>query len=207
MKPSLRPDDEDKPFIARWNTLARILLLETSVKMVMRSAMDYADFEDGSSCHPSNERIARETGYSERTIRFAWSVMRGLGLAERVSRGVSYMRLADEYTLTIPDHWESLPVLGPHGRKFTCLACRKLFNPVGNCTVNEVKTDKPGDDNVRFDLIKLCFCPAPRKTKGRDDEACVAAWNNQQKQNGSPVWNQLGQERWKLFREARADDW
>lgn len=203
----IRPDDEDKPFIARWNTLARILLIESSVKHIARAAMDYADFADGTSCRPSNERLGRETGYNERTVRTAWAVMRGMGLAIRVAHGTSYLRQADEYELQIPEHWDSLPVLGPHGRKFTCLGCGKLFNPQGNCSVNEHKDDKPGDDNVRFDLGKLCFCPAPRKSKGRDDDACIAVWNQRQTRAGSQPWNKLGQERWKNFREARGDDW
>ncbi|GIM88769.1 hypothetical protein [Paractinoplanes toevensis] len=203
----IRPDDEEKPFIARWNMLARILLVESSVKHIARAAMDYADFDDGSNCRPSNERLARETGYNERTVRFAWSALRGLGMAERVSRGTSYLRQADEYWLQIPEHWANFPILGPHGRKFTCLGCGKLFNPVGNCSVNELPTDAPGADMVRYDIAKMCFCPAPRKTKGRDDASCLAGWNQAQRKAGSPLWNQLGLERWKLFRQARADDW
>lgn len=207
MKKMFRPDDEDKPFIARWNMLARILLVETSVKLVARAAMDYADFGDGASCHPSNERLGRETGYSERTVRFAWSALRGMGMAERVGQAVSYKRIADEYVLQIPGHWESLPILGPHARKFTCLHCGKLFNPVGNCSVNELKTDSAGADAVRYDLGKMAFCPAPRRTKGREDAACLTSWNQAQKKAGSPMWNTLGQERWKGFRQARGDDW
>lgn len=201
------PDDEDKPFIARWNMLARILLVESSVKHVMRAAMDYANFDDGASCHPSNERLARETGYSEKTVRFAWSVMRGLGMAERVAHGVAHRRLADEYQLTIPDSWKGLPVLGPHGRKFTCLDCRKLFIPRGNCSVNEQPGDKPGDDNVRFDLGEMSFCPPPRKTRGREGTSCQAAWSERQVAAHSPPWLALGQERWRYFRQARGDDW
>jgi hypothetical protein len=202
-----RPDEEDKPFIARWNMLARILLVETSVKMVARAAMDYADFDDGSSCRPSAERLARETGYHEKTVRFAWSAMRGMGMAIRVAHGTSYRRQADEYELRIPDHWYGLPVLGPNGRKFTCLGCGKLFNPVGNCSVNELPTDKPGDDVVRFDLVKLVFCPAPRKVKGRAEDSCVMLWNKRRTAAGKPLWNKMGQERWELFRGARGDDW
>lgn len=207
MKRMFAPDDEDKPFIARWNMLIRILLVESSVKHIARAAMDYADFSDGSSCHPSNERLARESGYNERTVRFAWSVMRGLGMADRVSHGVAHRRLADEYELQIPEHWQSLPILGPHGRKFTCPGCDKLFNPNGNCSVNDEKADPRGGDAIRFDLTKLTFCPAPRKTEGRDGPACVELWNRKRKASSVKLWGQLGNDRWEVFRGARGDNW
>ncbi|WP_433732015.1 helix-turn-helix domain-containing protein [Actinoplanes sp. CA-051413] len=181
-----RPDDEDKPFIARWNMLARIILVETSVKMVARAAMDYADFEDGSSCYPSNERIARETGYNERTVRTAWAAMRGMGMAVRVSHGSAYARMADEYQLQIPNHWESLPVLGPHGRKFTCIGCGKVFNPKGNCAVLK------GDD-IRYNVAELSFCAPPRAKKGRDEANCLTEWNIREVKKGEKRFHDRGQ--------------
>lgn len=202
-----RPDDEDKPFIARWNMLTRILLVESSVKLVARAAMDFADFDDGSSCFPSNDRIARETGFSDKTVRTAWAALRGMGMAYRAGRAVSYRRLADEYQLQIPEHWEGLPVLGPHIRAFTCLGCGKAFNPQGNCTVNSQPGDQPGADAVRFDLGRMVFCPAPRKTAGRSVDACKTVWSKERIDAGEQPWNQLGQERWELFRQARGDDW
>lgn len=201
MKRMFAPDDEGKPFIARWNMLARILLIESSIKHVMRAAMDYADFDDGSNCHPSNERLARETGYNERTVRLAWAVMRGLKMAERVSRGVPHRGLADDYVLQIPHDWQALPILGPYGRKFTCLFCGKLFIPQGNCKV------KPKTDDVTFILGRMCFCPAPRANKGREDVSCETLWSKRSKKAGAKEWNALGQERWKHFRVARGDDW
>ncbi|MFE3452355.1 helix-turn-helix domain-containing protein [Nonomuraea sp. NPDC059194] len=171
------------------------------MKLVARSAMDYADFYDGTSCHPSNERLARETGYSERTIRTAWGVMRGLGLAERVSNAVAHARVADEYELAIPDNWANLPILGPRARKFTCLGCSKLFNPQGNCTLGT-------GDKVTFNVVAYCFCPAPRKTKGRDEAWCFDLWNTQETEMGRLAWQKRGREDiWKLFRLARGDDW
>jgi hypothetical protein len=200
VKRMFAPDDEDKPFIARWNRLVRILLVESSVKHVARSAMDYADFDDGSSCHPSNERIERETGYGDKTVRLAWSAMRGMKMAVRVGRGVSYMRLADEYQLEIPNDWNTLPILGPHGRKFNCLHCGKVFNPKGNCTVYK-------NDEVRYNVGELVFCAPPRKRKGRDEPDCQTEWNRAQKAIGAKPFHQLGSDVWKRFREARGDDW
>ncbi|MEV2239586.1 helix-turn-helix domain-containing protein [Micromonospora sp. NPDC049891] len=197
------PDDEDKPFIARWNVLVRILLVESSVKAVARSAMDFADFDDGSSCHPSNERIERETGLSERTVRTAWQVLRGLGMAERVGYGSPHRKLADEYQLVIPEWWQSLPIYGPHVRKFTCLYCQKLITPQGNCAV-KVDGDK---EKIAFQLRRMVFCPAPRATKGRDALDCLTEWNESQRHDGERTWNQLGDDTWKLFRQARADEW
>ncbi|GGM27779.1 hypothetical protein GCM10011608_10730 [Micromonospora sonchi] len=197
------PDDEDKPFIARWNVLVRILLVESSVKAVARSAMDFADFDDGSSCHPSNERIERETGLSERTVRTAWQVLRGLGMAERVGFGSPHRKLADEYQLVIPPWWQNLPIYGPHVRKFTCLYCQKLITPQGNCTV-KVDGDR---QKVSFEVHRMAFCPTPRATKGRVALDCLTEWNESQRQRGDPVWHEFGDDRWKLFRQARADEW
>lgn len=195
-----RPDDESKPFIARWNMLARILLVETSVKMVARSAMDYADFEDGSSCYPSNERIARETGYNERTVRTAWAALRALRMAVRVSHGSAYARMADEYQLQIPDDWASFPILGPHGRKFTCVGCGKVFNPKSNCSVYK-------DDVIKYNVAELTFCAPPRSKKGRDAPDCLTEWNLRQVKSGEKRFHDRGSDVWKLFQQARSDDW
>ncbi|GAA4928620.1 hypothetical protein GCM10023224_04840 [Streptomonospora halophila] len=196
----IRPDDETKPFVGRWNSLIRILLVESSVKHVARAAMDYANLYDGTSCHPSNERLARETGYNERTVRKAWAAMRGMGLAERVSHGVAHRRLSDEYQLVIPESWQSLPVLGPSGAKFTCVHCEKAFNPTGNCKVHP-------DGRVTFDLIPMVFCPEPRQRKGREEPWCATEWDGQRRASGETPWSQLGQERWKVFHLARGEEW
>lgn len=201
------PDAEDKPFIARWNMLTRIVLVESSIKHIARSAMDFADFDDGSSCFPSNDRIALETGYSEKTVRTAWSVMRGLDMAVRVATAVSYKGLADEYRLQIPEHWRALPILGPHARGFTCLAFGRSFTPQGNCTVNSEPDDPPGVDSVRFDLGRMTFCPPPRKTKGRAADPCQLVWSKREIDAGRQPWVALNNERWELFRKARDDDW
>ncbi|MFG1755909.1 helix-turn-helix domain-containing protein [Streptosporangium sandarakinum] len=196
----IRPDDEEKPFVGRWNSLIRILLVESSVKLVARAAMDYADLYDGTSCHPSNERLARETGYSERTVRTAWAVLRGMGLAVRVSNAVAHQRTADEYELVIPDNWKSLPILGPRGRKFTCLFCERLINPEGH---NVLRTN----GTVGFHVQSFVFCSPPRKTKGRLDAACFEAWNARRERAGEPLWDELGGDVWKMFRLSRGDDW
>lgn len=203
----LPPDDDTQPFITRWNTLVRILLVESSVKHIARAAMDFANLDDGASCFPSNERIARETGYSEKTVRFAWSVMRGLGMAERVAGAVPWRGLPDEYRLTIPANWRALPVLGPRASKFACLACGKPFNPQGNCTVNGDPCDEAGSDMVRFDLGRMVFCPAPRESKGRIGVDCRAAWSRWRVNAGGKAWDALREDQWKLLRESRNDDW
>jgi hypothetical protein len=202
----LSPDDYDKPFIARWNVLSRILIVDPSVKLVMRAAMDYADFQEGTNCHPSNERIARENGLGEKTVRNAWAIMRGTGMAHRVGDAVAHRRLADEYTLQIPPNWQGLPVLGPHAGKFTCPHCRKLFNPNGSWTINGPKDgDKP--DTIRFKLREMSFCPKPREREGHRRPSCFAQWDASQVKAGRPQWHQLGQDAWKVFNEARGDEW
>lgn len=206
MKRLFRLDDEDIPFIRRWNALARVLLVESSVKLVARLAMDYADFEDGTSCHPSIDRMARETGMSDRTVRNAWAVMRGTGLAERVSRGGSYHGMADEYHLQIPPHWQSLPILGPHMRKFTCPGCGKVFNPAGHSNLSK-RADERGKDVVRFVVGKLTFCSWPNETGNKGSSACRQQWDAKQRKAGKKVWADLGDDVWKVFHEARADPW
>ncbi len=197
------PDDDGKPFIARWNVLTRILLVEPSVKAVARSAMDFGDFDDGSSCHPSNERMERESGLSERTIRSGWQVLRGLGMAERVGYGSPHRRLADEYQLHIPTHWRSLPTYGPHVRKFHCLYCQKLITPQGNSTFRV----EGGQEMVSFHVQRMVFCPTPRAKRGRDAVDCLTEWNASQRACGEPTFGKLGDDVWKLFRQSRADEW
>ena len=198
----IRPDDDDSPFVARWNSLVRVLLVESSVKLVARTAGDYANFVDGSSCFPSNERLARDTGYSKRTVVTAWGTLRGLKMAQRVGRGVPHERIADEYELVIPDAWTALPILGPSGRPFTCLYCGKKFNPAGNSTLN-------AHDRVTFDVIAFCFCPKPRGKSGRDEEWCFPLWDAEQKRAGEPDWRQMQTQgaTWNLFRTARGEAW
>ncbi len=205
----IRPDDEDKPFTGRWNTLVRVLLVDSSIKHIARSAMDFADFDDGTRCFPSLERVGRETGYNEKTVRQAWAAMRAIGLAIRVGHGVAHQRRADEYELQIPDAWQYLPILGPSGRKFTCLNCRKLFNPLGNCTV----TTKAGEDEITYRLGFMAFCPTPKfEIRPRNGQPykvpeCQRQWDVAEADAGRKPWGQLGADRWELFRKARNDDW
>lgn len=206
MKRLFRPDDESKPFIARWNMLARILIVESWVKLVMRAAMDYADFDDGARCFPSNERLARETGLSERTVRYAWAMMRGTGMAERVGNAVAHRGIADEYWLQIPPNWAGMPILGPHGRKFTCPQCGKLFNPQGDWLLTGPKQgDKP--DTVRYDIGPATFCPAPQRGAARGMTSCLDQWSAARKRSRQTPWGQLGNDAWKVFGQARGDDW
>lgn len=198
----IRPDDEDLPFVARWNALIRSLLIEPSVKLVARTAADYADFTDGSSCHPGNARLMRDTGYSDKTIRTAWATLRGMGLAVRVAVGNPAEGEADEYVLQIPDDWKRKPLLGPRGKAFRCLYCHKRFNPQPNSRVNEFKTDRSGDDAVRFKVFEFTFCPTPRKSAG-----CYELWTKARAEAGETPWPELGQKVWELFRESRGDDW
>lgn len=205
----LRPDDEDKPFIRRWNLLARILLLDTSVKLVMRTAMDYADFGDGSSCRPSNDRICRETGYGDKAVRMAWSVMRGLGLAVRVREGVSYKGIADEYELQIPADWAGIPALGPSRQRFTCVGCTAEFNPSGNSLLG-------ANDSVTFDLRPMSFCSAPPLVRPGAKRTfppkprkptCFDKWDHARHLAGEKRWVEAKEERWGWFHQARGEMW
>jgi hypothetical protein len=100
-----------------------------------------------------------------------------------------------------PDDWENLPVLGPSEGRFRCLHCGCAFNP--RCHHNLARAggrQGPGWV-VTWNLEKFCFCPPGR----RNPRSCHVLWDR-----GRPDaqrWHKLGQERWKLFREARGEDW
>lgn len=219
MASNLRPDDEDVQFAPRWNLLVRILLVEPSVKLVARTAMDHADFSDGSSCFPSIERMTRETGLSDRTVRNGWAVMRGLGMAVRVSRGSSYRGAADEYQLEIPDSWQSIPILGPHCKKFKCPGCGNLFNPDAHSILADRTKDKTlpdgkprpkAGDDVAWIIGRLTFCSWPSTTKGgtKGNRDCRNAFDRKQRAEGAKLWDELDKEgKWRLFEHARDDPW
>lgn len=204
--PMTRPDDEEKPFGLRWNTLVRVLLIDPSVKLVARTAMDHADLFDGTDVHISNERMARVTLYSERTVRTAWETLRALGMAERVSTGgmtASGKRKTDEHDLIIPGGWKSLAILGPYEGRFHCVQCAKVFNPSTSALVVRA------NGTVGWFVYKMVFCPDPkRRANGKVPESCFVLWSKKRKRNGSKSWDDLGNEgAWKLFREARGDEW
>lgn len=198
--------DEKVPFSARWNTLVNALLVESSVKLVARTACDHANHYDvgereaGGDTYPGNERLARMTGLSERSVRTAWAVIRGLGMAELVE-SASYDPIkkrwkADDYRLVIPGNWASLPILGPSMAKFRCLHCANLMTPRANCKVDSA-------DRVTFDATRFCFCPPPRDTtKGI---GCFRLWTKGREAAGLQRWSDL--DVWKLFRESRGEDW
>lgn len=199
----IRPDDDSKSFQRRWNTLVRILLVESSVKLVARTAMDYADWDDGSNVRTGNIRMALNTGYSDKTIRTAWAVLRGIGMVERIAWSSSGKRFADVYNLVIPTYWSGLPVLGPHEQQFRCIQCGKLFMPSNSIAVLR------DDGSVGWHLYKAAFCPPPRAKKGQaPPESCLDVWDTKRKRDNDPPWRRLDSKAcWKLFGEARGDDW
>ncbi|MFL1430230.1 MULTISPECIES: hypothetical protein [unclassified Nocardiopsis] len=195
----IRPDDTGQPFVARWHSFCRSLLVESSVKLVARTLSDYADFKTGANCRPGNARLARDTGYNKRTVLTAMATLRGIGVIDLTAKGIPNKR-ADTYRLVIPEHWKRIPLLGPNGQAFTCLFCSAEFNPVGNSTVTKT-------GQVSFELETMCFCPPPRKNKGRAEPSCLALWDEERAQQGMPTWNHSGQERWEWFDKARSDEW
>lgn len=197
----ITPDDEERLFVARWSVLVGALLVEPSIKLVAFQAAQYG-LADGEDVYPGNERLARQTGLSERTVREAWHFLRGTGMALRNARSAwtGDHRTADLYELAIPEDWQGFPLLGPHAGKFTCQQCGKKFNPQP-CNVfrtehgNPVVSRETGNREVRWRLGNATFCPAPRRGRGCFDDWCAA--------NGP--WGGAGA--WDLFRKARHDDW
>jgi hypothetical protein len=207
-KPPISPDDDmagERTFRSRFNQLVDILLIESSVKLVARTAADVADLREGTGVYLGDPRMARRTGLSERTVQTAWGVLRSLGMADRVS--ASYYdperkrRMADEYNLLIPPGWRGLPVLGPGEGRFHCMQCGKAFNPRShNCY-----DDKTG--SISWYVTEFCFCPKPRRVKGKPAApSCLEKWNRAQRSKTLP-WGGPGGRAWELFRQARGDDW
>lgn len=200
-------------FVRRWDILVSALLIEPSVKLVAYRAVQYG-LADGDDVYPGNQRLARETGLCEKTVREAWHALRGLGMAVRNSRSGwnGRFRSADEYELAIPERWHSFAMLGPNSRRFTCQHCGHLFNPQPCATFETAGdghpvVDRDGDRDVRWYLYKAVFCPDPgtprRKPNGRRpprEPGCFAQWKAAGGQWG-------GADAWAMFRKARDDDW
>lgn len=202
------PDDEGKPFVARWNVLVSALLIDPSIKLVARTACDYG-FMDGENIYPGNERLARQTGYDERTIREAWHFLRSARMAHRVEQSAwtGSRRNADRYELAIPSDWRSMPMLGPHAGKFSCQHCGRRFTPAPCNTWHMRKTpngevpatDADGMRELRWFLWKAVFCPAPQRGPNKG-KGCFSDWK---RANGG--WG--GEQAWRAFSTARGDDW
>jgi hypothetical protein len=209
----ITPDTEisDKgdpvPFIARWNTLVSALITEPSVKLVARAAVDHG-ITDGQGIWPGNQRLARQTSLSDESVRRAWAVLRGTGMAHRdiAAHWTGHRRLADEYALDIPAGWRQLPIYGPAFSRFHCQHCGKAFNPQPGTHVRP-------DGSVGWYLRYMVFCADPGRPKRTPAEkrnrtplrnpprSCFQQWGGQDK------WNKLGAGAWELFRQARSDDW
>lgn len=196
------PNGTEILFVRRWNVLVSALIIEPSIKLVARTVVDYG-LVDGEGVYPGNERIARETGLSERSVREAWHFMRGAEMAIRDIRSAwtGRYRTADTWQLLIPDYWRNLPMLGPNSGRFTCQQCGKLFNPQP-CNVfatdakgRPVIDPETGDRQVRWQLYKAVFCNPPRRGP--------SCWDKWQRANAGQ-WTDAA---WDLFRKARNDDW
>lgn len=202
---ALHPDDTSLTFVARWNTLISALLVEPSVKLVARTVVDYG-LRDGEGVYPGNQRIARQTGLGEKTVREAWHMLRGLAMAVRDNRTcwTGSKRLSDLYHLEIPADWRRWATLGPNFARFHCQHCGKVFNPQP-CTAFFTEDGRPvyadkaeGVRKVGWELPKACFCPPGRGQKQSD---CLIAGARSNRNLHEPA------EAWALFAKAREDDW
>lgn len=196
----MRPDEEGVPFIAKWNAFMRILLVDSSVKLVGRTLGDYANFGDGKDCRPGNGRLERDTGLGDKTIRNAMAFLRAIGAAKRVEFASREHGRADGYRLVIPETWDRMAVTGPNNYKFTCLWCGGRFNPEGGGSVGS-------EGQARWHLYRSVFCPPPRKEKGRAGTSCNVEWNREQQRSGLPLWGADDDVSWGYFRQARGDEW
>jgi hypothetical protein len=209
-------EGERLSFAAKWNRLVSSLIVESSVRLVARTVVDYG-VKDGKGkndkgIYPGNERLARETGLTARCVQEAWYFMRAIGMAVRVHRSESdgAQRDADAYHLAIPKDWETLPVLGPTHGRFACQYCGHKFNPRA---ANSWMTDKnkhpvirDGERVVMWRMANLLFCAPPRKSSG--EIGCVDLWGNDRKHDGLPSLSGLSnEEAWGMFYRARGENW
>jgi hypothetical protein len=167
-------------FVRRWNILVAALLVEPSIKLVALRAATYG-LADGLEVYPGNQRLARETGLSERSVREAWHFLRTEGMAIRAARSAwtGASRTADEYQLAIPAGWRAMPMLGPHSARFTCQQCGHKFNfnpqPCNVFTAGRdgLITDAGGARDVRWTLPGDLL-PGPRHAAPRPERAPAA---------------------------------
>lgn len=109
------PDHLKPAAVNEWVVVFRRVIAEPSVKSVGLYAASYAD-PDGTNIFPGNARIANITGFSDRSVREAFRIIRDFGLMHRCSKGAAAGRrgMADEYRLTIPlDIFGRVPMLTP----------------------------------------------------------------------------------------------
>lgn len=59
----------------------------TALVVIAAARARYADHRTGRNCRPTNERLARDTGYTVRTVQRADEALRLLGVATEVLRG------------------------------------------------------------------------------------------------------------------------
>jgi hypothetical protein len=98
-------------------------------------------------------------------------------------------RTANEYRLAIPARWRGLATLGPHEDKFSCACCHRRFNPPPVASLED-------DGRVTWRLSGAVFCA----------ESCKAIWDRAERKAGRELpWGK--QDAWRLFGEARDDDW
>jgi len=204
----ISPDDEIDSngvpllFVTRFNKLVDALIVESSVKLVARCAVDYA-VRDGEGIYPGNEQIARKTSLTAESVRKAWGILRALGMAELDAPSVwtGSRRLANAYSLAIPARWHGFPVYGPHFGRFTCQHCGHLYNPQPGTVLNP-------DGSIAWYLRSMVFCRPPARPKrpggrGRQQPkppGCSDLWGQHHSWPG-------GEEAWGLFRKARNDEW
>jgi len=77
----LRYDTAARPHMGA-NQIGRRALLR-----IAEARARYADHRTGRNCRPSNQRLAKDTGYDTRTIKRANTVLRLLGVATEILRG------------------------------------------------------------------------------------------------------------------------
>lgn len=84
-----------------WERVIRRIRLPAAVKGTALMLASYAD-ADGSRIHPGNERLARVTGSSDKTIRRHIAALRDSGLLLKTRHGNRHIGQANEYRLVVP---------------------------------------------------------------------------------------------------------
>lgn len=95
-----------------WERVVRRVQMHSTTKFLALVMATYAD-PDGSRIRPGVERLALVMCVSEKTVKRAFSDLRGLGLVERTKQGNRHAGLADTYRLTVPSTVLNEPMLDP----------------------------------------------------------------------------------------------
>jgi hypothetical protein len=131
-----------------WERVIRRASLPLATKGVALLLASYGN-EDGTKVHPGEERLARVSGVTARSVRRHVAQLRDLHLLLLVSRANRFQGKADEYRLVVPvkaDALRALDMLDPNERHRTPVSGDETAEPVDNSGVTGHQRPVTGGD-------------------------------------------------------------